>query len=334
MAKVLINGLDAGNPLFLKANDHSNVAVISIKLTGNDNYKMRSNFMKIALKSKNKMGFVNGTCVKPITSVVLVQQWERCNAIVLSWIRSSLSPELYLGQVYYGIDFVDWEELQETYDKKDGYVIFNVIHKFWGLKQGKMSRLVFWEFGKFTSRDRESIKSYCSSFYKMMNEMTDWLDDTDEELDEQELEAHYSLMAKIQEVLPADSGSDVEPLQKVQYNAKYNVFANERKHSEQPESINDTYVVEKDDNNIITDSSDMCNNNNQAEQNAKVCDDERVVLANLTVNLKLDTDENKKIQKQLKKANATLTQELKERKSVLGDTNKTLRSLIELEIDI
>ncbi|GKC20579.1 hypothetical protein Tco_1022729 [Tanacetum coccineum] len=30
---------------------------------------------------------------------------------------------------------------------------------------------LFWEFGKFTSRDGESIESYYSRFYKMMNEM-------------------------------------------------------------------------------------------------------------------------------------------------------------------
>ncbi|GKB79562.1 hypothetical protein Tco_0946457 [Tanacetum coccineum] len=30
---------------------------------------------------------------------------------------------------------------------------------------------LFWEFGKFTSRDGESIESYYSKFYKMMNEM-------------------------------------------------------------------------------------------------------------------------------------------------------------------
>ncbi|GJU02270.1 hypothetical protein Tco_1112608 [Tanacetum coccineum] len=40
--------------------------------------------------------------------------------------------------------------------------------------------------------------------------------------------------------------------------------------------------------------------------------EQRVALANLIANLKLDVDENKKIQKQLKKANATLTQELTE----------------------
>ncbi|GKA38243.1 retrovirus-related pol polyprotein from transposon TNT 1-94 [Tanacetum coccineum] len=46
-------------------------------------------------------------------------------------------------------------------------------------------------------------------------EQANWLDDTDEEVDEQELEAHYGFMAKIQEVLPADSGSDAEPLSKI-----------------------------------------------------------------------------------------------------------------------
>ncbi|GJR66345.1 hypothetical protein Tco_0012410 [Tanacetum coccineum] len=37
--------------------------------------------------------------------------------------------------------------------------------------------------------------------------------DTDEEIDEQELEAHYSFMAKIQEVLPEESSSTEQPLE-------------------------------------------------------------------------------------------------------------------------
>ncbi|GKB07994.1 hypothetical protein Tco_0836278 [Tanacetum coccineum] len=117
-------------------------------------------------------------------------------------------------------------------------------------------------------------------------------------------------MAKIQEVITTESGSDVEPLEKVQSDTEYNVFANERQHSKQPESINDTYVGEKVDSNIIPDSSGMYDNDNQADQNAKEYDDERVVLANLIANLKLDNDENKKIQKQLKKANTPLAHEL------------------------
>nr|GEX40657.1 hypothetical protein [Tanacetum cinerariifolium] len=113
------------------------------------------------------------------------------------------------------------------------------------------------------------------------------LEDTDEEIDEQELEAHYSYMAKIQKVSTADTCTDSEPLEQVQNDNEYNVFVNDLQHSEQSES-NDQNDVESDD--------------------------ECVALANL----KLDVDENKKIQKQLKKANTTLAQELKECKSILA----------------
>ncbi|GJU92904.1 hypothetical protein Tco_1317660 [Tanacetum coccineum] len=43
--------------------------------------------------------------------------------------------------------------------------------------------------------------------------------DTDEEIDEQELEAHYSFMAKIQEVLLEESSSTEQPLEQVDQNA-------------------------------------------------------------------------------------------------------------------
>ncbi|GJT98993.1 hypothetical protein Tco_1094511 [Tanacetum coccineum] len=69
----------------------------------------------------------------------------------------------------------------------------------------------------------------------------------------------------------------------------------------------------------------MCDNDIQNDQNDVECEDERVALANLIANLKLDIVENKKIQNQLKKANASLTQELTECKSILGETSRTLR---------
>ncbi|GJV92545.1 hypothetical protein Tco_1540358 [Tanacetum coccineum] len=81
-----------------------------------------------------------------------------------------------------------------------------------------------------------------------------------------------------------------------------NVDTSLSQHSEQPEFINNTCVVEKVDSNVIFDSSDMCNDDIQTDQNAKECDDER----------------------QVKKANASLTHELKECKSILAETSRTL----------
>nr|GEV09191.1 retrovirus-related Pol polyprotein from transposon TNT 1-94 [Tanacetum cinerariifolium] len=86
-----------------------------------------------------------------------------------------------------------------------------------------------------------------------------------------------------------------------------------------------TCLVETDDSNVIPDSTNMCDDDIQHDQNDVESDDKRVALANLIGNLKLDVDENKKIQKQLKKANTTLAQELKECKTIVAETSKTIR---------
>ncbi|GKC90751.1 hypothetical protein Tco_1151400, partial [Tanacetum coccineum] len=135
---------------------------------------------------------------------------------------------------------------------------------------------------------------------------------------------HKEKMLLCKQAEKADIETDYEPLEQVQYDTGYNVFANEIQHSEQPESIINTCVVETGDGNVIPDSPDMCDNDIQNDQNAVECDDERVALANLIANLKLDVDENKKIQKQLKKANTTLAHKLTECKSILAKTSRTL----------
>ncbi|GJW23438.1 hypothetical protein Tco_0034060 [Tanacetum coccineum] len=128
----------------------------------------------------------------------------------------------------------------------------------------------------------------------------DWLEDTDEEIDEQELEAHYSYMAKIQDVSPEGTSSTGQPLEQVQNHNESNVYDNVRRHSEQPESINDTYVLEKDDSNVTPDSSNICTNDNRKTKRLK----------------------------QLKKANASLTQELEKCKTNLDKTNSALEEAI------
>nr|GFC62630.1 hypothetical protein [Tanacetum cinerariifolium] len=119
------------------------------------------------------------------------------------------------------------------------------------------------EFGHFAKEYRKPKRVKDSTYHKekmllckqaehgvpLQAEQYDWLAYTNEEVDEQELEAHYSYMAKIHEVPTADSGTDLEP-------------------------------VEQDD---------IRNDQNDVES-----DDERVALANLIANLKLDVDENKR----------------------------------------
>ncbi|GJV38531.1 hypothetical protein Tco_1411008, partial [Tanacetum coccineum] len=62
------------------------------------------------------------------------------------------------------------------------------------------------------------------------------------------------------------SHSTNTPLEQVQHHDDNDVFANVRQHSEQPESINDTYVLEKDDGNVIPDSSNICTNDTKCNK--------------------------------------------------------------------
>nr|GEY11339.1 hypothetical protein [Tanacetum cinerariifolium] len=106
-------------------------------------------------------------------------------------------------------------------------------------------------------------------------EQYDWLADTDEEVDEQELEAHYSYMAMIQEVPTVETGTDSEPVEHVQNDDGYNVFSNDLQHSKQSESVSNTCLVETDDSNVIPDSPDMCEDDIQNDQNDVESDDEQ-----------------------------------------------------------
>ncbi|GKE62278.1 retrovirus-related pol polyprotein from transposon TNT 1-94 [Tanacetum coccineum] len=122
-------------------------------------------------------------------------------------------------------------------------------------------------------------------------EQADWKDDTNDESDNQELEAHYIYMAHIQEVTPdaaENSGPifDAKPLHKVQNNNdNYNVFAIENAHPEQPES---------DD----TDELDQ----------------ERDLLASLIDKLKCEIDDSKKCNKFLESSHKALVDKLKDLK--------------------
>ncbi|GKG07527.1 hypothetical protein Tco_0330496, partial [Tanacetum coccineum] len=117
--------------------------------------------------------------------------------------------------------------------------------------QPEWSRFVTVVKAVWESKDRiwtlcQGMQEQAEQGVPLRAEQADWLEDTDEEIDEQELEAHYSYMAKIQEVSPEESSSTSQPLEQVQNHDENDVFANVRRHSKKPESINDTYVLEKD----------------------------------------------------------------------------------------
>ncbi|GJW92191.1 hypothetical protein Tco_0169744 [Tanacetum coccineum] len=159
-------------------------------------------------------------------------------------------------------------------------------------------------------------------------------DDTDElSHDETELEAHYMYMAQLQEVTPDSvdtSGPifDDEPMHKVQNNNdNYNVFAMENEHPEQPESSNDIYLTEQGDSNIPIDSSDICYDRAQDDQDEPDdLDQERDLLASLIQKLKCEIDDSKNRNKFLESSNKEFVDKLKGEIEDFKTKNKSLES--------
>nr|GEZ57203.1 integrase, catalytic region, zinc finger, CCHC-type, peptidase aspartic, catalytic [Tanacetum cinerariifolium] len=160
-------------------------------------------------------------------------------------------------------------------------------------------------------------------------EQADWRDDTDDELEDQELEAHYMYMAKHQEISPdaADSGPifDAESLQKVSNDDHYNMFAIE---SEHPESIHNTYPIKQDEHNVIIDSLDMSYDREQIDQSDDDADlvNERELLASLIEKLKCEIDDSKNHNKFLETSNKVLIEKLKGEIEDFKNKNKCLES--------
>ncbi|KAI3707507.1 hypothetical protein L6452_26097 [Arctium lappa] len=131
----LITKLDFGDPLYLHPSDTSGASILSMKLNGTENYKVWSCAMIIALETKNKIGFIDGSVVRSVDNDVLGKQWDRCNSVVLSWILNSISDDLFVSQVFSRVASEVWLELKETYDKIDGSVTFNLHKKINSLSQ-------------------------------------------------------------------------------------------------------------------------------------------------------------------------------------------------------
>nr|GEU54847.1 hypothetical protein [Tanacetum cinerariifolium] len=134
----------------------------------------------MALQARNKFSFVDGSCLKEIyaTSNVLSAHWVRCNVIVLTWLMNYVSQDVYMSLVYYDNVASVWKELESTYDKVDGFVIFNLLQKVNNVKQGGSSVADYYhrlnslwrEFDALTKLPKYvcEVKCSCTASYELV----------------------------------------------------------------------------------------------------------------------------------------------------------------------
>ncbi|GAV60754.1 UBN2_3 domain-containing protein [Cephalotus follicularis] len=133
------SSIDVNDPLFLHPSDTPGVNLVNEQLLGTENYGVWSKAKRIAHTTKNKKGFIDGSCKKPAASSPNLHQWERCNAIVLSWILNTVSKELFNGIVYSTDAFTVWTELKERFNKVNGSQIFSLHREIACSAQGNLT---------------------------------------------------------------------------------------------------------------------------------------------------------------------------------------------------
>ncbi|KAH0694219.1 hypothetical protein KY285_021316 [Solanum tuberosum] len=115
--------LDPCHPYYLNHYDNLGVNLINITFDGSSYGNWRRGVL-ISFSTKNKLGFINGSCPIPSLDSPLLIQWQRCNDMVITWLLNSLSRDISESVIYSQTAVELWDELEARYGQADGTKLF------------------------------------------------------------------------------------------------------------------------------------------------------------------------------------------------------------------
>ncbi|PWA58271.1 hypothetical protein CTI12_AA392830 [Artemisia annua] len=81
------------DPLCISNSDNPGMGLTTTPFNGG-NFLGWSGNIRMALGAKLKLGFIDGTCMKPALTDVNYHRWIRCDYMVTYWILNSMVTEL------------------------------------------------------------------------------------------------------------------------------------------------------------------------------------------------------------------------------------------------
>ncbi|XP_019199063.1 PREDICTED: uncharacterized protein LOC109192811 [Ipomoea nil] len=129
---------DSASPYFLHHSESPALILVSAALDGR-NYHPWARAMEMALLSKNKLGFVDGTLATPEVNDVKFPYWKRCNNMVATWIMRALSPEIAQAVLWLGTVERIWKTLKSRFGEADIFRISDLHAEIHQVRQGDLS---------------------------------------------------------------------------------------------------------------------------------------------------------------------------------------------------
>ena len=110
------------SPYFVHPSEGSGTLITAVIFDGN-NYDLWEKAVTTALRSKNKLGFINGKITEPTVATGAdqseVDAWEMVNSTACSWLLNIIDPKIRPSISYANIAKVMWEDLKKRYGVSD-----------------------------------------------------------------------------------------------------------------------------------------------------------------------------------------------------------------------
>ena len=108
------------NPFYPHPSDNPGLVLVSQPL-GEDNYSSWKRAMVLALESKNKIGFVDGSIQQPEPENPQFRAWKRNNNLVASWLINSINKEITASVIYSDTAAAIWHDKNQVPDIEAQY---------------------------------------------------------------------------------------------------------------------------------------------------------------------------------------------------------------------
>jgi len=126
---------DLAEAYTLHPSDHPGLLLVSTAFDGTS-YGSWRRTMTIALSTKSKLYFVDGTLDKPQPNSADFKKWVKCNDMVMSWILNVLTKPIADSIIYTKTARQMWVELEERFGQINGAKLYQVKREMCNISQG------------------------------------------------------------------------------------------------------------------------------------------------------------------------------------------------------
>ncbi|XP_029144000.1 uncharacterized protein [Arachis hypogaea] len=130
--------LDLSSPYYLHPGENPGISMVNVTLNAS-NYHSWARAMRLALKSKNKLSFIDGSLPKPEESDMNFLAWEKCNTYVIAWLNLSLSSEISQSVIWNENACDMWNDLEHRYHQGDIFRVAELEEEMYAARQGDLS---------------------------------------------------------------------------------------------------------------------------------------------------------------------------------------------------